>query len=848
VRATLGAVHDLNGLPLDATRFYEEALPIRQAAGDLAGEAETLSNLGGAMNQVGEGPRAMELHERSLAAYRRLQDRHGEAINLNNIGLLHRQLGEYDAALRLYRESLAVHEATGRRADMANAHNNIGKAYEAMGDFDQALAEFGQALPLWRAAGDRRGEAITFDNMGGTLHAMGDDARALAHHEQALAIWRDTRNKRLEAFTLDGLGVVHGALGHDEQSLALHEEALALRLSTGDRRGEGSTLQKLGEALARLGRLDEAERRLTEALARQRALQDRAGEARASSALARVARTRGRLEDARMHIEGALAVVESLRAGMASPDLRIAFQASKQNLYQLYVALLMEMDGARPGGGFAGLALAAAERAKARSLLELLQEARVDIREGVDADLLERERRLARRLNSKELYRSRLLGGRPTDERLAAVEREVAELLAEHALVQAEIRARSPRYAALTQPQPMDADGVRALLDDDTVLLEYALGDEKSFVWAVTRTGLAAQALPPRAQVEAAARVFCDRVARSHLRGVRRSADVAGAELSAMLLAPVAPHLRAKRVLVVGDGVLEYVPFAALPDPSARDGRPLVLAHEIVTLPSASVLGVLRQEREGPPPTRTVAVLSDPVFDAGDPRVRRGGPPSDGATETGRIGASVPSELTRSLGEMSLDHLPRLTRSRQEAEAILALAPRNQRLAALDFAASRATATDPALAQYRAVHFASHGLLNSRHPQLSGIVLSLVDEQGRPQDGFLRLHDVYNLRFGADLVVLSACRTALGKEVRGEGLVGLTRGFLYAGAREVVASLWSVRDDATAELMRRFYRAYLRDGQRPSAALRTAQVSMWTEPRWRAPYHWAGFVVQGDWR
>ena len=839
--STKGEVHEYLGRAPEGVRFYEQAIPLRAAAGDVGGECETVGHLAGAVGQLGEGPRAMELHERSLALCRRVGDRRSIAINLNNIGLLHRQLGDYEEALALYRETLVVHEEMGRRADQANAHNNIGKAYEAMGDFDNAFASFERALPLWRAAGERRGEAITLDNMGTVLHLMGDDARALERHQEALRLWRESKNRRLEAFTLDGLGVVHGALGDPAQALALHEEALALRLETGDRRGEGSTLAKLGDALEQLGRLEEAERRYASALERLRAVQDRAGEARALFALARVARARGEPDQSLVHIEGALSILESLRAGMSSPDLRIAFQASKQNSYRFLVDLLMEMERARPGQGLAGRALAAAERVKARSLLELLQEGRVDIREGVDATLLERERLLARRLNSKELYRSRLLAGRPGEERTAAVEKEVAELLAEHALVQSEIRARSPRYAALTQPQPMDAPSIQALLDDDTVLLEYALGEERSHVWAVSRTGLAAYVLPGRARIEAAARRFHERATRSHLRAGRRPLEVAGAELSGLLLGPVASHLGGQRLLVVGDGVLQYVPFAALPDP-ADATRPLVVAHEIVSLPSASVLGVLRQERDVPRPTRMVAVLSDPVFDAADPRV-------SGARKREAAGrAPVPSELTRALDELALDRLPRLTRSRQEAEAILALAPPGQALGALDFAASRATATDPALGDYRAVHFASHGLLNSRHPQLSGIVLSLVDEEGRPQDGFLRLHDVYNLRFRADLVVLSACQTALGKDVRGEGLVGLTRGFLHAGARDVVASLWSVRDDATAELMRRFYRALLRDGQTPSAALRTAQVSMWKEPRWRAPYHWAGFVVQGDWR
>src|SRR5262249_51029375 len=192
--------------------------------------------------------------------------------------------------------------------------------------------------------------------------------------------------------------------------------------------------------------------------------------------------------------------------------------------------------------------------------------------------------------------------------------------------------------------------------------------------------------------------------------------------------------------------------------------------------------------------------------------------------------------------------LQRLLFSRREAEGILALAPGKASFKALDFAANRATTLSSNLGQYRIIHFATHGLLNSQHPELSGIVLSLVDEQGRPQDGFLRLHDVYNLKLSADLVVLSACKTGLGKEVKGEGLVGLTRGFWYAGAPRVVASLWKVDDRATAELMKQFYRRMLVDGLRPAAALRMAQIAMLRRKRWAAPYYWAGFALQGEWK
>ena len=179
----------------------------------------------------------------------------------------------------------------------------------------------------------------------------------------------------------------------------------------------------------------------------------------------------------------------------------------------------------------------------------------------------------------------------------------------------------------------------------------------------------------------------------------------------------------------------------------------------------------------------------------------------------------------------------------------MAVIPRGTGLEALGFKANRATATDPALGQYRVVHFATHSLFNDEYPELSGIVLSLYDERGRPQeDGFLRLQDIYNLKLSADLVVLSACRTGLGKNIRGEGLIGLTRGFMYAGASRVVASLWKVDDEATAELMKRFYQHFFRDGMTPAASLRAAQDSMRTQRRWRAPYYWAGFVLYGEWK
>jgi len=381
----------------------------------------------------------------------------------------------------------------------------------------------------------------------------------------------------------------------------------------------------------------------------------------------------------------------------------------------------------------------------------------------------------------------------------------------------------------------------------------------------VTPTAIRSFELPPRAEIEAAGRRFYELLtARNHVvpnetpderrRRVERAdtdSRQASAALSRILLGPVAAQLTAKRLAIVGEGILQHLPFAALPVPAAAnadphaDGTPLIAVHEVVMLPSASTLAVLRRETMGRARApKDVAVLADPVFNPLDPRVR-----SLQSAVTGNRQPSLQSVgLPRSANESGATALVRLRFSRQEADAIAALAAGPRMFKAVDFAASRATATSPALADYAIVHFATHGVIDNQRPELSGIVLSLVDESGRPQDGFLRVYDIYNLKLGADLVVLSACQTALGKDIKGEGLIGLTRGFMYAGVPRVVASLWQIDDRATAELMKRFYASMLTGGQRPASALRDAQIALSKIKGWDSPYYWAAFTLQGEWR
>jgi CHAT domain-containing protein len=322
--------------------------------------------------------------------------------------------------------------------------------------------------------------------------------------------------------------------------------------------------------------------------------------------------------------------------------------------------------------------------------------------------------------------------------------------------------------------------------------------------------------------------------------------------LSNLILAPVASKLEKRTLLIVPDGALQYLPFQVLTVPIDQqsgvsqegrqaDDRVLITDHEIVIEPSASVLALLVvQSKNRKAPSHTVAVLADPVFEANDSRLT-GRNATNEVQETGLQLALRDVNLVDTAGR-----IPRLPASLDEAKAIMSVTPWHSGFQALGFEANREAATRSNLGEYRIVHFATHGLLNDKHPELSGIVLSLFDDKGQPQDGFLRLHDIYNLNLPVELVVLSACNTGLGKDVRGEGLIGLTRGFMYAGASSVVASLWKVDDEATAELMKRFYSAMLEEGLPPAAALRKAQLEMSKQKRWQSPYFWAGFVIQGQ--
>jgi CHAT domain-containing protein/tetratricopeptide (TPR) repeat protein len=859
----LGEVYRSLGETRKALEKLNEALPLRRAVGDRSGEAQTLNNLGEVYRSLGETRKALEKLNEALPLRRTVGDRKGEAITLSNIGLAYSSLGEKRKALEKYNEALLILREVGDRNGEATTLNNIGTVYRSLGEMQKALEKYNEALPIGRTVGDRGGEATTLNNIGTVYRSLGEMQKALEKYNEALPIWRAVGDPSGEATALNNIGSIYRSLGEMQKALEKLNEALPLNRMIGDRRGEAVTLSNIGGVYQSLGETQKALEKFDEALPLSRNIGDRNGEATTLLGIARVEQTRGNLTQARQLIEQAVGMIESLRSDIGGNQrLRASYFATRQEFFETYIDVLMQMRKQNPAAGFDALALAVSERARARSLLELLTEARADIRQGVDSSLLERERSLQQQLNARAAAQVSLLNRKHTPEQADAIAKEIAAITAEYEEVQAQIRARSPRYAALTQPQPLGLTEIQQqALDEDTLLLEYSLGEKRSYLWLVSQRSIDSYELPPRDELEAAARRVYELLTARPKRGAPPDPQlIAQARtLSRMLLGPVAPRLGGKRLVVVAPGALSYLPFAALPAPEdekrpAGGYEPLIVKHEVMSVPSASVLSVIRRETAGRQrAAKSVAVLADPVFEESDPRMAAAKDgDSSGKTPATRAADAELSEYTRAIRTMNFPDaragFTRLPFSRYEAEGVIARTPKGTGLKATDFDASRDLAKSRELSQYRILHFATHGLLNSERPELSGLVFSLVDQERKQQDGFLRLHEIYNLELNADLIVLSACETGLGKEIKGEGLIGLTRGFMYAGAPRVVASLWNVDDLATAELMKLFYQRMLKDRLPAGAALRAAQLELSGQKRWASPYFWAGFVLHGEWK
>lgn len=836
-----------------ALSYLLDALRLNRKVGETKGEVAVLMQLGEIHENLGEAHKAIGYYEQLLALKRAPDDFAIELQALFHIAKNYERLQEFDFALSYYTPTLSLAEREGHKGMEAVALYNIGSIHQILGNFDEALRYLDNALSVCLSAGHRLLAGVVLNGLGVTYYSRNEKQKALHNYDLSLKLRRELKDRRGEVATLRNMSIIYMEMEQWGNALDCFEECLKISRAEKNRQGEASALQLLGEICFRGNHLEKALECLEDALRIQKEIMDLPSQARTLTYLAYTCRELGDLTRARREIEAALTISESSRSKVFNPEWRASVLATSYNMYEVYVDLLLEL-------GETVAAFEANERGRARSLLDLLAEAGADIRQGIDQSLLKSERELQQGISGFEEQRAQSLGAQAKQ-----LGRTLADLRAQLQLVQARIRASSPRYAALVQPGHMNLEGIQRTLDAGTLFLEYALGQTRSHLWVISNRSVKHYQLPPRDEIESLAdQLYTLLTARNISRETDTERQNVTLRLSRMLLEKPGAELRAaKRLVIVADGALQYIPFAALNTPSeygiqaVTSARPLVTDYEIVYLPSASTLMVLRREmskRQRAP--RSVAVFADPVFagsEGGIPRLEQNQGLKDkyGTPQLPRTSDSLVATLRRSAADVGLlsrkSGLDPLPATRDEAEAIFSLIGQDGGMIALGFDASRETLDHTDLTEYRIIHFATHGFANSEHPELSGVVLSLVNRMGEPQNGYLRLHDIYNLKLCAELVVLSACQTALGKNLKGEGLIGLTRGFMYAGSRRVLASLWEVDDVATAELMKAFYEG-VRQNQGYAAALREAQLKLLQDQRWgSSPRYWAAFVMQGDW-
>ena len=763
-----------------------------------------------------------ERQQQGLAAAAQALQLWSSAENRSGIARMHSILGtfatingEFEVAQCNYKIARPIFQKLGNKDDEGSVLNGLGLVSGEMGDWQNSLHYFDRARAAFAGSHDQLGEIESIRGAGKALTAMKSSRSRIPLYEAELKLARQAGDPISVTAALADTATAYEAEHKYAQAAAFYLRALEGYRNANHLYGEGNTL-------IRLGHLQAVQNQLTQAIASLESanrLKSQAGEvervAEIEYELAAVYLRMNRPQNALDAIQKTIDIIEKQRVSISHFDSRASYFASVHQYYSLYIQTLMLFEKQQPGAGFAEKAFAASERSKVRSLLDLITTSSQD----APCDEL-----LAQQLRTDEKNEN-------GNGRLAAA---------------------APGASTLTLE-----DVQRQLADDDTILVEYALGDEKSYVWAIAGDRNTTHELPPSRQIKKLVAEFrktlqppewkAGETAAEYQARARRSNEkfqTTARQLSQLLLAPInlGPG---KRILIVPDGSLQYIPFAALTVPGTVK-RPLISDYEVVTLPSASVLASLRSAAANKPSsTATAAIFADPVFEPDDPRV------SGSRTMAKTGGQERPVALTRAIQDLGKGtYIPRLPASRNEANAIAtalrAQDPKGVRVA-LDFDANRNYVLSQGLRQFRLVHFATHGVVDTRFPERSGLILSLIDRQGRKGDGYLRLADIYSLKLSADLVVLSACESALGQDLASEGIIGLPRAFLHAGAKSVIASLWKVNDEATAKLMANLYTRIER-GESPSSALRNAQLEMARDEEWSKPYYWAAFVLQGDYR
>lgn len=812
---SIGLIHFSQGDYRRALDFWTAEERVDDRSGNIEARAQVIGNIGAALLMLGEYPRALLYSRQALKIDRQTGNEAGAEKRLSNIGSIYLDLGDYNQAIEYYREALALAEKLDDPERRAANLLNLGIAAFYEENFPEMNASWEAALTLYRELDDVESRIMTLSNMAYAADIAGAYDRAAELLEEALALADAVHNPGVLGDLRNNRGAVNLHRGMIRVAMADYETGLAIGRQVEEPQIIWEAYGGIGDVLA----------------------------------------ARGEEQNALDSYKRAIETIEQVRETLGGEEFKSGYLKNKIHLYEKTIRLQIKLHGQMPGRGFDREAFHYAERAKARAFLDILTEANADIHEGVSGELREKEAAIYETIAA---LREDHAGAEDPAQRQEA-EAQLQQVRRELAALKAEMRLKNPRYADLKYPQPAGIAAVQTeLLDDQTALLSYVLGDSSSYLFAVSQDDFRIYELPPRREINESVTLFRSMLLHPGQFSFKMFASRAN-KLYRMLIEPAAEIIRARSELVIApDGILHYLPFDVLITEKVQQqlsltagfdyDLPYLIQEKALNYgPSATVLLSLRRDRQTEAAPGMFLAYGDPVF--GNEPTEEG---SNGAGTNGdeEVRGAVADELMLRYVTGAPDlrsfrsRIYRLPNTRTEVEGISqSFGVSGTRIFTGAAASEENVKANPALGDYRYVHFATHGLINERKPAYSGLVMTLDDDHH--EDGFLQMGEIFNLRLNAQLVVLSACQTGLGRIVRGEGVIGLTRAFMYAGAPEVLVTLWNVADASTARFMQRFYHHLLSDRQGHRQALRKTKLEMLKSGQYAHPFYWAPFSLVG---
>jgi CHAT domain-containing protein len=837
-----------------ALEFYQKSSNLWKESGDSRRAAYALVNCAYAYMTLGDPLSGLNKVKEAEIHFQEINDTRGLAGSRIASGHLYNAMDEKQLALDSYKTAEKLFPADIGFLEKARLYNGIGLIYEDYGEWKSSFDYRLKALELFRQENYPYGQIATLPSLISLSNRINDPVSATEYFFETQKLSARLNDTYYLAIALRLMGDYHFKKFSNSKALDLYLKSLKTLKKTGLKYEIAYIEDKLGTIYERLGERQKAVNYYESSLEKSRSILNKFTEANTTYNLSRIKSLENKNEDALKLINSSIEITEKLSSDFLNSKLTSNYFSNVFERYELYINLLMKMHKQSPNENYAIRALQAAEKSRARSMLENLRLSEANFNKDADPETIRREKEIRNLHNLKADKLTDALSRNSDQSEIQKLSDEIRILENELEETKAELKQNSPIYSAIKNPEPFNTtDFQDRVLDDATLLLEFSLGKNESFLWLIGKNFTESYVLPPRAQIESRVEslriliesrgMLKDETIENYLARLTAAETLYAQEaqiFSDELLGQIRDKIKEKRLIIVPDGKLHYFPIAALPLPHSNDNQPILLSNEIIYEPSASMLTLLIQtERQQSAATKNLLVFSDPIFSIQDERIVNQAS-NKSAPETTSI---QPEKLNFA---QSLSSLSRLNASQAEADSIVQIIGDSASAAFTGAAATREQFLSQPVSEYKIIHFATHGLIDEAHPQLSGIVLSQFTETGETRNGVLRLQDIYGLNLAADLVVLSACETGIGKEVKGEGLASLNNAFMQVGAKSVLSSLWKVDDYATVELMKHFYKS-LADGDLSAAqALRQAQIKLRENPRYQSPFFWAAFNVQGN--